>query len=223
MGLTIDTFCVNDVGENTYLLTDSGEAVLIDCGCFRKSEWLKVRSSLERSGCQLKALWQTHLHFDHTLGVPLAFADFPVPWFASPDDAPLLQAMKAQIDLFLGPQAAQNFDLDFIHHTPTRLHEGDQLQVGHTTFQVIATPGHTPGGLVFYAPEEHLLFTGDTLFAGSVGRTDLPGGDWNTLCRSLRKLCLLPPQTTILPGHGPASTLGEELRHNPYLRAAQQD
>lgn len=223
MGLTIDTFCVNDVGENTYLLTDSGEAVLIDCGCFRKSEWLKVRSALERSGCQLKALWQTHLHFDHTLGVPLTLADFSAPWFASPDDAPLLQAMKAQIDLFLGPQAAQNFDLDFIHQHPSPLHEGDQLQVGHTAFQVIETPGHTPGGLVFYAPEEHLLFTGDTLFAGSVGRTDLPGGDWNTLCRSLRKLCLLPPQTTILPGHGPASTLGEELRHNPYLRAAQQD
>lgn len=223
MGLSVETFCVNDFAENTYLLTDSGEAVLVDCGCFRQSEWQQVSRTLERSGCHLKALWQTHLHFDHVLGVPFPLDLFDVPILASPADEPLLQAMEAQIALFLGPQAVAAFDLSFTQSPLHPIGEGDSLQVGDTHFQVLATPGHTPGGLSFYAPGEQLLLTGDTLFAGSVGRTDLPGGDWNILFDSLRKMCLLPPQTTVLPGHGPASTLGEELRLNPYLRAARQD
>ena len=98
------------------------------------------------------------------------------------------------------------------------LTDGDELEVGNLHIQVLATPGHTPGGVCFYVPEEHALITGDTLFANSVGRTDLPGGDPRALTESLKRLLALPPETIVHPGHGPSSTLAQERQHNPRLK-----
>lgn len=216
--IAIETFCVNAVAENTYLLSAGGEAAIVDCGCFSLQEWQPVERALADSHCRLKALLQTHLHFDHVLGAPFALENHDVPLLASPDDESLLQAMEAQITMFLGRQAVQQFDLSFLSKGLTPLAEGDTFTLAESTLQVLATPGHSRGGLCFYCADEGLLFSGDTLFQGSIGRTDLPGGNMQQLMGSLRRLAQLPPETVVYPGHGSATTLGDEARHNPYLR-----
>lgn len=216
--VALQTFCVNPVGENTYLLSADGEALLIDCGCFSPQEWQRVRQGLDATGCHLKALLQTHLHFDHVLGTAYALRDFPdTPLLASPDDQPLLDAMEAQIALFLGRGAVEQFDLSFTQRPITPLHDGDTITLGNNTIHVLATPGHSPGGLCFHLPDEGRLFAGDTLFQGSIGRTDLSGGSYPTLLQSLHRLAALPTQTIVHPGHGPSTTIADELRYNPYL------
>lgn len=223
--IRIQTFCVNPVAENTYLLTADGEAAIVDCGCFSPSEWQHVKNALDESGCRLKALLQTHLHFDHVLGAQFALhspqsegTEGELPLLASPNDEPLLKAMEAQITMFLGRQAVQQFDLSFIDKGITPLADGDTFTLGESTLHVLATPGHSRGGLCFYSPEEGLLFSGDTLFRGSIGRTDLAGGNFTQLMQSLHRLSQLPPETVVFPGHGPATTLADEAAYNPYLR-----
>lgn len=216
--ITIKTFCVNPVAENTYLLTAGKEAAIVDCGCFALSEWQQVKRALDESGCRLKALLQTHLHFDHVLGAQFALADYDVPVLASIHDEPLLRAMEAQITMFLGRQAVQQFDLGFITKGITPLADGDTFTLGESTLQVLATPGHSRGGLCFYCADEGLLFSGDTLFRGSIGRTDLAGGNFTQLMKSLNRLATLPSETVVYPGHGPATTIADEATYNPYLR-----
>lgn len=216
--ISVHTFCVNPVEENTYLLCADGEAVIIDCGCFWPHEWQEVRARLDAYGCRLKALLQTHLHFDHVLGAAFALRDFPgTPLMASPDDLPLLQAMEAQIVMFLGRSAVQHFDLSFTRHPLTPLCDGDSIALGKGSLRVLATPGHSPGGLCFHEQAQHLLFAGDTLFRGSIGRTDLSGGSYPVLLRSLHRLSHLPPDTVVHCGHGDSTTIEHELACNPYL------
>lgn len=216
--ISVYTFCVGPIGENSYLLCDGDEAALVDCGCFWAHEWQEIRARLDASGCRLKALLQTHLHFDHVLGAAFALRDFPgIPLMASLEDQPLLEAMQAQIVMFLGRGAVRNFDLSFIHHPLTPLSEGDAIQLGQSTLHVQATPGHSAGGLCFHVPQQGLLFSGDTLFQGSIGRTDLSGGSYPALLRSLGRLAQLPPATVVYPGHGDPTTIADELRRNPYL------
>lgn len=216
--IDVKSFCVNPVAENTYLLTADGEAAIVDCGCFERHEWQQVKKALEESGCRLKALLQTHLHFDHVLGAQFALTEYDVPLLASANDRPLLQAMEAQITMFLGRPAVRQFDLDFIDRGITQLADGDTVTIGTSTLQVLATPGHSRGGLCFYAPGEGLLLSGDTLFQGSIGRTDLAGGNMQQLMQSLHRLAQLPTDTIVYPGHGPATTIANEASYNPYMR-----
>ena len=192
---------------NCYLVYDeaSGEGVIVDPG----GDTAPLRREIEQRGVNIKAILNTHGHFDHSAG-NAELASFNVPLSIHPDDRDLLAE---------GGGAAWFGFPEVPTMQPTiELTEGFEYTVGNLRLRVLVTPGHTPGSVCLYIPEENVLLTGDTLFAGGIGRSDLPGGDPRALTASLTRLLTLPPETVIYPGHGPTSTLAHEKRHNPWLR-----
>jgi hydroxyacylglutathione hydrolase len=192
---------------NCYLVYDevSSEGVIVDPG----GDTTPLRRDIERRHVEIKAILNTHGHFDHSAG-NAELASFNVPLAIHPDDRDLLAegGGAAWFGFPAGPAIQPTITLT----------EGFNYTVGNLCLRVLETPGHTPGSVCFYIPEENALLTGDTLFAGGIGRSDLPGGDPRVLTASLTRLLTLPPETTIYPGHGPTSTLAYEKRHNPWLR-----
>ncbi len=213
--LTIKQFVVNPVQENCYVLSDeSGEAAIIDCGCFDQSEWNRVKGYLHTNGLTVKHLLNTHLHFDHALGNRFVTADCGIIAKAHKGDLPLYNKMGVQLQMFFG----NTFDGLSMPQIDTSLKDGDSITFGTHTLQVLATPGHSAGGVCFHCKEENVLWSGDTLFEGSIGRTDLEGGNYSTLINSITtKLLPLPDETKVYAGHGAYTTIGDEKRFNPYL------
>ncbi len=194
------------LGTNCYLVWDeaSQEAMLID-PAGRKE---RICEFLDGFTGQVKYIVLTHGHPDHVSGVKAAKEITQAPALIHRLDAPMLDEHDNMIARYLGiteplPQADR------------LLEGGEKLQLGKLTFEVIHTPGHTEGGIVLFG--EGVLFSGDTLFAGSIGRYDLPGGNWEVLKDSLRRLMTLPSDTVVYPGHGEATSIAEELVHNRYL------
>lgn len=213
--MNIRTFVCNMLQENCYIVSDdSGEAVVIDCGAFFEHERQAIVAFLREQRLTLRHVLCTHGHFDHVFGNDTLFAEFGL--------RPEIHAD----DLFLVRDIAQQYrdltGMGYSHPTPligTLLADGATIVFGNHRLSVIHTPGHSPGGVVFHCPEEHVVFTGDTLFRMSVGRTDLSGGSWEQLMQSLRqRVALLPADTTVYPGHGPITTIADEQQFNPYLR-----
>ncbi len=203
--MKIESFVVGALQNNCYLVGDevSGRGVVIDPGLESES----VQEAVRAAGLTLEYIILTHAHFDHVSGCEL-FAGIPI--LMHPDDLPLLQKV---------PETARFFGYTVAPPPmPARLvREGDTIEVGKASLRVLETPGHTPGGISLAADEA--VFVGDTLFAGSIGRTDLAGGSYETLLQSIQtKLLGLPDSTVVYPGHGPATTIGEERRDNPFLR-----
>ena len=198
-------YVVGAIGTDCYLAWDdeSGDAMLIDPGAYEPA----VERTIEENGLVLKYIVLTHGHYDHKDGIQEFKEEYPDAIFAaSAGEKGLLDPLSPELELA----------------------EGDTLELGDLSFQVIETPGHTPGGLSFYvdAWDKELigedysgtLFSGDTLFHASIGRTDLNGGDFNTLISSIReKLFKLPDDTIVLPGHLDATTIGYEKRYNPFI------
>jgi len=194
--------------ENCYLIADpaSREAVIVDPG----EEAGLFLARLASEGWTPRAVWLTHAHLDHIAGVAAVKAATGVPVLLHPADRKLYDAAPRQARMFgltMEPAPA-----------PDRpLADGDRLAVGRLAFDVLHVPGHSPGHVAFVG--HGLALSGDVLFAGSIGRTDLPGGDTNTLLASIRtRLFALDDATVVLPGHGPATTIGEEKRSNPFVR-----
>ena len=205
----VTTVPVGALGTNCYLVDDGrGAVVVIDPG----DDPAGISWAL--TGRPVSLVLATHNHFDHVGAVDELAARSRSGWALGAVDAAGLDASLAA--------SARDFGLRVQVKTEPALglHDGDSVEVGDLRFKVIATPGHTPGGVTYYDAERGLAFTGDTLFAGSAGRTDLLGGDQQALFGSLAKLGALPPETKVYPGHGPATTLGEELATNPFLRHA---
>jgi len=193
--------------ENCYLLADpaSRDAVLIDPG---EEADLFLRW-LASEKLTLTAIWLTHAHIDHILGVDHVVSETKVPIFLHPNDRPLYDAAPEQ-GAWLGirPDPPPRPDRD--------LADGDVLRVGALRFTVRHVPGHSPGGVAFIG--HGVAFVGDSLFAGSIGRADLPGADAETLLSSIREVLLaLPDQTVVYSGHGPETTIGRERTTNPFL------
>ena len=137
---------------------------------------------------------------------------------ASPHDYPLYKSLSSQVAMFFGEQVASSLDYSYTNAIGEGLSDGDILKIGKEELRVIWTPGHSPGGLCFYNSANKLLISGDTLFQMSIGRTDLPGGDYATLIDSIKtKLYNLPPDTVVYPGHGEATTIEYEMHYNPYV------
>lgn len=211
MSLEIISFTLGFAQTNTYLLADTltGEAVVIDPAW----DGEKIYRAAQQRGWRIAHLWYTHAHFDH-IGGAAGIADLcnPLPLTAlHPLDYPLWR-MKGGAALFgipledPGPEPT----IDLFH--------GQVLQLGAHTFEVRYAPGHTAGHVMFYCAAQKLLFCGDVIFNGSIGRTDLPGGDYATLIASIREQVLtLPDDVTLLPGHGGLTTVGEERHSNPFL------
>lgn len=187
---------------------ETREAAVIDPG----GDLDRVLAEVARLGLTLTQIWVTHAHIDHAGGVAELAEKLQLP-IIGPQEADQfwISALPQQGPMF-GFPAAKAF-------TPTRwLHDGDQVQLGRSTVNVRHCPGHTPGHVVFHAPEIQRAFVGDVLFAGSIGRTDFPGGDHDTLIASIvERLWPMGDDTVFVPGHGPESTFGRERRSNPYV------
>lgn len=217
--ITIKRFVFNPIGVNTYVLSDStGEGVIIDCGCLTQSEWEELYGYITSRSLHIVHLLNTHFHLDHVFGNRFALQELGLKPEASSLEHPYYTQLQQQVAMFFGGAVASSLDYSFTHSVGPSLKEGDRVRFGQSHLDVIATPGHSPGGICFYNAEEQILISGDTLFESSVGRTDLAGGNYQSLLRSIKeKLSVLPDSTQVYPGHGGTTTIGHEKLYNPYL------
>lgn len=210
--MQINKFEVGPFAENTYLLTDNGEALLVDPGFSGDKEFKQFRSELANSGCSLKAVLLTHAHIDHVLGLPLVLEAFDVDVYLNHTDLTPWNSISQQAKMF-GLQAD---NLDF---TPIELPGSGSFGVGCFSMELLFTPGHAPDHLSLYFREAGIVIAGDALFKQSVGRTDLYKGDSDLLKKSIKeKLYVLPDETVVYPGHGPNTTIGDEKTTNPFVK-----
>ena len=211
--LKIQTFEVNPLHENCYVVSDdTKECVIIDCGAFTESEQEAIITYINKNGLKPVHNIGTHGHLDHHFGDAAILPAFNLLPEVSDGDEVLMQHSKEAALQMLGMDL--NIDLPA---GKLRLTENNTISFGSHTLRIIRTPGHSRGSVSFYCAEENVLFTGDTLFKGSIGRTDFPGGSMFQIISSLRELAQLPDTTIVYPGHGPQTSIGFELAHNPYM------
>lgn len=212
--LEVITIPVTEFYQNCRVLRRRGEsgALVIDPG----GDIERIRSVLQKHGLRAEEIWLTHSHLDHCGAVRALKQESAALLSAHPGEGEMRKHVP-DIAAFYGITSG----LESCPEPDRALNGGEQLAFGGCSFQVLFTPGHSPGHLCFYEPSEGILLAGDTLFAGSIGRTDLPGGDSATLLRSIReKILTLPDATRVLSGHGPDTTVGAERRSNPFLNGA---
>ncbi|MDO4789529.1 MAG: MBL fold metallo-hydrolase [Porphyromonas sp.] len=201
-------------GENTYLLyNEQGDAALIDCGASNREEWNMICAFLSDNNLTLKASLATHFHFDHVWGAPFILSTFGVKTSVPKKERIALPSLKDQLMAF-GLSLDANIDDSCFQD----LDENMQELIG-TKVQILFVPGHSPGHLAFFMPEQKCVFSGDVIFAGGIGRTDLWGGSYQTLEKSILDcIYTLPPETTIYSGHGPSTSVKVEQQTNPFFR-----
>ena len=205
---------VNMFGENLYILWDetTREAVIVDPGMMRDAERKMVTDFIEGQELKVLHVLLTHMHLDHVTSARWLADQTGADVCASPYDAQLGLELPEQVAQFHLKIEAEPLTID------RELTDSDIIPLGDETIQVLHVPGHSPGGLAFYLPQSGLLIAGDTIFNGSVGRTDLMGGDMAKLINSIReKILPLPDETVIASGHGPTTTVADEKRCNPFL------
>ncbi|WP_309398270.1 MBL fold metallo-hydrolase [Cerasicoccus maritimus] len=209
--MQIDVFELPPIGTNAYLLSDAsrGEAVLIDAPL---SAWETIAPRLDGDGLTLKAVLLTHGHFDHVLGAA-EFNRQGIPVYAHEDDRELLNYLPQQMAMFGMPGKVEVPQVDHWYDVTKPLELlGHSIEVRHT-------PGHCPGNVTFYFADEAAAFVGDVIFAGSYGRTDLPGGSTEVLRQTfLNEIYTLPDNTLLYPGHGPSTSVGVEKKSNPLVQ-----
>jgi glyoxylase-like metal-dependent hydrolase (beta-lactamase superfamily II) len=208
--MKVEWVTVGPFQENSYLVHDpaSGRAILIDPG----DEASRIISMVRSAGAKLDAIWLTHAHIDHVGAIADIKREWDVPVYLHPDDLVLFRRASHQAARY-GLEIEQPAD-------PERtLADGDELAVGSSRFRVHHTPGHAPGHVVFLS--DRVMLGGDLLFAGSIGRTDLPLSDPDAMEASLNHIATFDPDTVVYPGHGPPTTIGAELATNPFLAATR--
>jgi hydroxyacylglutathione hydrolase len=212
MSLTIDTFITGPLEVNSYLLRSGQEACLVDPGSMMPD---KLTAYLDDNDVQITQIWLTHGHGDHISGVSLIKARYPDAKLICPaNDAEMLTDATANLSSW--------YMVEITSPPADELIEaGASLTLGETEWQVLDTSGHTPGGVSFYCAEESVVITGDALFAGSIGKTEIPNGDLPRLLGNIHEhLLSLPDETRVLPGHMDESTIGRERKGNFFLRKA---
>lgn len=212
--LNIQRIVVNMIEENCYILWDeTQEAAIVDCGAFFDEDREAVKNFIEEKKLTPKLHILTHGHFDHIFGAQFIYDTYGLlPQMATTETA-TYGSQKDQLRMFL------RRDLPLtIPPVGQTLADNATVHFGNQEFKVIYTPGHTPGGVCYYNEKEKILLSGDSLFQGSIGRTDFPGGSSKALVESLRQRILpLPEEVTVLPGHGPETSIRYEKRNNPYF------
>ncbi len=209
--MQIERFTFNPFEENTYVLYDDTKScVIIDPGCSNRDEENELASFIEHHQLNVKMLLNTHCHIDHILGNWFVKTKFNVSLWIHPLDEVVLNA---------GPVIAQGYGFPGYQHTDADefLTEGQSVTFGNQTLEVLFVPGHAPGHVAFLHREQGVVIAGDVLFRSSIGRTDLPGGNYDTLISSIHNILFpLPDETLVYPGHGPETTIGFEKKHNPF-------
>jgi glyoxylase-like metal-dependent hydrolase (beta-lactamase superfamily II) len=203
----------NPFQENTYVVYDeTGECVIFDPGCFEAHEKQALRKKIEELNLRPVRLINTHCHLDHVFGNKFVAETYKLPLEIHALEGPVLASV---------PMVCQMYGLPLPEESPEPgkfLKEGETITFGNTVLKMLFTPGHSPGSLSFYCAEDKFVIAGDVLFYGSIGRTDLPGGDHDTLINAIKtQLLPLGDDITVHPGHGPATRMGYERKNNPFL------
>lgn len=199
------------IQTNAYLLTapERGEAVLIDAP---GGIWAQIKPLLAKDNCELTELWLTHGHWDHTQGAAEVVRETDATVWAHPDDQVLIETPEVMSAFMDGRIVLEPVKVD------SWVAQGEELDALGCTFEVRHVPGHCPGNVLFYCAALQSAFVGDALFRGSIGRTDLPGGDFDQLEQAIRtQIYTLPDETKVYPGHGPGTTVADERNTNPYV------
>lgn len=209
--ISIQSFVFNPFQENTYVISDdTKDCVIVDPGCYDEQEKKELSGYISENQLTVKMLLNTHCHIDHVLGNDFVKQKYGMKLYLHRTEEFVLNAQKV-----LAPH--YGFNLYHEARPDGFLEEGDIVEFGLQKFAVLFVPGHSPGHIAFYNEKEKVVLAGDVLFLNSVGRTDLPGGDHNTLIDSIhKKLFTLPDDVTVFPGHGPETTIGVEKRTNPF-------
>jgi glyoxylase-like metal-dependent hydrolase (beta-lactamase superfamily II) len=209
--LNIQEFVFNPFEENTYVLYDeTREAVIVDPGCYEEGEKLELEEFIENHKLSVTMLLNTHGHIDHVLGNSFVKDRFNVGLHIHKVEEPIMKAVKAYAGNY-GFPLYQEASID------KYLEEGKTIAFGNQQWKILFVPGHSPGHVAFYNEKEKVVIGGDVLFHNSIGRTDLPGGNFDTLINSIHeKLFTLPNDVVVYPGHGPKTTIGFEKATNPF-------
>jgi hydroxyacylglutathione hydrolase len=208
----IASFICNPFQENTYIVHDqNGKACIIDPGCYTREEKDEIRNYIEAQQLTPVSVINTHCHIDHVLGNHWATDEWNIPLYMHKDEVPVMRSVLTYAD-------TMGIAYDASPEPSGFLDEGQTVEVGELVFKVFFTPGHSPASICLYNEKDGYVLGGDVLFLDSIGRTDLPGGDMDTLLRSIRtKLFPLPDDTVVYSGHGPSTTIGREKKYNPFL------
>jgi glyoxylase-like metal-dependent hydrolase (beta-lactamase superfamily II) len=210
--LKVKTFVFSPIQENTYLLyNEFNDCVIIDPGCYFPEEQDELNGFITQSNLKPRMLLNTHCHLDHVFGNKFIAETYELVLH-------LHQQEKALLDY--APTSGLMYNLPFDNYSGeyTWLKEGDMVKLGEDELRIIEAPGHSPGHICFYCARQGFIISGDVLFNRSIGRTDLPGGDHETLLKNIReKLFVLPDETVVYSGHGPETNIGDEKKYNPFL------
>jgi hydroxyacylglutathione hydrolase len=210
--LFIQSFVFNPFQENTYVIyNEKKEAWLIDPGMYSEAEKMQFDTFIQEQELTPTLLIATHTHLDHVFGIPHVLKIFSIPFCFHEADRPVYDSANNVARMYGVP-------FDELPSPTFYLKETEKLNLGTDTFDVFLTPGHSPGSICLYHKEQNILISGDVLFQQSIGRSDLPGGDYNTLIRSIhQQLMPLPSETQVYSGHGPVTSIGLEKMNNPFL------
>lgn len=213
--LKVVSFEFSPIQENTYIVyNETGECIIIDPGCYDDDEKEELAAYIAKMELKPKMLLNTHCHLDHVFGNKFVADTYGL--------VPEIHRNEKFV-LDFAPKSGLLYNLPFDHYTGELnfLKEGDLIKLGEDTLRVIEAPGHSPGHICFYSEEQQFIISGDVLFQGSIGRTDLPGGNFEELLKNIReKLFVLPAETIVYSGHGPTTTIGSEMKYNPFLNGA---
>lgn len=210
--IKIATMPMNPFGENTYILYNEAlEAIVLDAGMSSQTERDRFAAFIDKNKLKPVLALNTHAHIDHVCGVEWVKNTYSVPFALNVDDMPVLQAVMSYGE-------SLGFDIATIPGVDNQIVDGQDIMLGNDVIKVIHTPGHTSGGVCLWIEAQKILITGDTLFRESIGRTDLPSGDYDMLMRSIvGRILPLGSDVTFFPGHGPSSTIGYEMQRNPFI------
>ena len=211
--ITLDKLVFNSFQVNTYILHDeTGECVIIDPSCYSTEENNSLVNHISKKNLTPVLHLNTHCHIDHILGMHFVRKHYKIPSYAHELEQEILENGPLMGDLY-------GFFIDPFPPLDKHISNGEIISFGNSEIRAIHVPGHSRGSMAYYSEKDAFVITGDALFAGSIGRTDLPGGDYNTLISSIQNnLLSLPGETSVWPGHGASSSIREEITDNPFFR-----
>ncbi len=210
--IKIKVFVFNPFQVNSFVVyDDTHECLIIDASCYEEDEFNELYDFISENSLIPKAVLNTHAHVDHVTGTKKVCDKYGIGMYLHSGDLKLLENAKVHGRIF-------GFEIENPPRPVAFLEDGQTFKFGNSEIKIWHAPGHSPGSVIFYAADAKFLITGDVLFSGSIGRTDLPGGDYNQLIKSIQnKIMVLPRDTVVFPGHGPETSVGVEADTNPFL------